>query len=926
MKNNAIQIFVTCTLLLLIAAAAWSENPYAPDIPEPGSVEAIARDTTDPRFVSPWVAYVPESESVPSPADFLGHIAGAAGELARTDQIYSYFRELERKTKRVKVEVIGKTEEGREILLAIIADETGIQNLEQLKTATAQLADPRKTTPGQAREIIRTARPIYFFNAAIHADESISPDMVMELAYRLAVSEQPMIRQIREKVIVLINPVANPDGREKLADWYYRYLKGKTDYDTLPRQSPPYWGKYVYVDANRDAHQLALETTKAVARMFFEYHPIAIQDLHEAIALLQTWNGTGPYNPYLDPIVLSEFLEMSFHEMSTLSAFGMPGVWTWNFGEGFGHHYTDSVAMNHNSTGRGYETFGNAVPLTVTRKLEKEEVTREWYRPWPPERTFVWSHRDGLNYAETGCLAILDYTARNADQLLHNFYQKGYNSWQKGKAGNPYAFVIPAAQSDRRRTDQMVNRLMSQRIEVSRATKDFQLKEGTFAAGSYVVRLDQPYRNYAVDLLLPQEFPKDAQYEPYDDVSWALPVHYGVETIRIDDAAILQVPLDLIAEEVHPAGRVNGSGPYFLLKDTGQEALLAARYRLEKFKVEIAEESFRVGAVEYLRGSWILSDQDGLRSALESIGKELALDFDAVSAVPQVRRHQAEVPRVGVWVPWADTDMIGWIRYTLDQEKIPYTYLRDEEIRAGNLKNSMDVIVYGNVLLDLQGQIHGIERTNGPMPFKKTSETPNLGVPAESDDITGGIGYAGLANLQNFAEDGGVLITMGRGSSLVLETGLVRSVPRAELSGTTTPGCELRARFTQPDHPIAYGYPAITSVFRSQYPFYDPPRRWLTMSYCTSCLTGPVDARSVVLQWGTRAFDSDAEPELPILVSGGGKNLETLEGRPAILDVPIGKGRVLVFNFNAMHRDLNHSDYRLLWNGILNWQCLLSRR
>jgi len=225
----------------------------------------------------------------------------------------------------------------------------------------------------------------------------------------------------------------------------------------------------------------------------------------------------------------------------------------------------------------------------------------------------------------------------------------------------------------------------------------------------------------------------------------------------------------------------------------------------------------------------------------------------------------------------------------------------------------------------LQGQIHGIERRDGPMPFKKTPETPNLGVPAESDDITGGIGYAGLANLQKFAEDGGVLITMGRGSSLVLETGLVRSVPRAELSGTTTPGCELRARFTQPDHPIAYGYPEITSVFRSQFPFYDPPRRWLTMSYCTSCLTGPVDTSNVVLQWGTRAFDSEVEPEMPILVSGGGKNLETLEGRPAILDVPVGKGRVLVFNFNAMHRDLNYSDYRLLWNGILNWKYLVGR-
>src|SRR5207249_11308429 len=133
---------------------------------------------------------------------------------------------------------------------------------------------------------------------------------------------------------------------------------------------------------------------------------------------------------------------------------------------------------------------GNAVPLTLTRKLDPEDVSTERYRPIPPpERTFVWSHRDGLNYAETGCLAILDYSAQNATQLLRNFYQKSYNSWPRGQNGNPYAFVVPATQDDRLRVAQMLNRLMSQGIEVSRATKDFQTKEGKFPAGTYVIRL-----------------------------------------------------------------------------------------------------------------------------------------------------------------------------------------------------------------------------------------------------------------------------------------------------------------------------------------------------------------------------------------------------------------------------------------------------
>ena len=148
---------------------------------------------------------------------------------------------------------------------------------------------------------------------------------MLELAYRLAVSEQPMIQRIREQLVVLINPVSNPDGRDKMVEWFYRYLKGKTDRATLPRQSPPYWSKYAFVDINRDTHQQTHETTKAVHRMFHEWHPTVVHDLHEGVALLMTWNGTGPYNPNIDPITYSEFLELSFHEVQALTAHGHAG-------------------------------------------------------------------------------------------------------------------------------------------------------------------------------------------------------------------------------------------------------------------------------------------------------------------------------------------------------------------------------------------------------------------------------------------------------------------------------------------------------------------------------------------------------------------------------------------------------------------------
>jgi zinc carboxypeptidase len=918
--------------LVLLAVSATAQTP---DIPEPGSIEEIAGATTDPHYVSPWVSFVPQSKAVPSPEKFLGRIMGAPGELLGTQKAYAYARAVAAASPRVRAFTIGHSEEGREILILAIADEAGIRDLDRLKAATAALADPRHTDKAAAEKLISASRPIYYFNAALHSDETGSTEAMLELAYRLAVSEQPMIRRIREQLVVLINPISNPDGRDKMVDWFYRYLKGKTNRNTLPRQSPPYWSKYTFVDINRDTHQQTHETTKAVHRMFHEWHPTVVHDLHEGSPLMMTWNGTGPYNPNIDPITYTEFLELSFHEVETMTAMGMPGVSTWNFGEGFAHLYLDSVAMNHNSIGRGYETFGNGSAETERRAVSQSAATMEWYRPVPPPRQVTWSARDNLNYQETGALAALDDAAQHSQEILRNFYHKSWDSWQKGLTQPPYAFLIQPDQGDPARVQEMVGRLMAQHIEVARAQHPIQLKQGSFPAGTYVVRLDQPYRNYAVDLLTPQHYPKNGG-EPYDDVSWEFPAHYHLDAIPIADASIHNVALTWLTAPPHTAGQVTGAGPVYLLKDTGQESFLAARYRLANFEIQIAERDFEEGGRIFPAGSWILDPQDGLGKAIQSAAEELGLDFTRVSIAPNVPHHKAQAPRIGLWVPWADTDSIGWIRYSLDQRKVPYVYLRDEDIRAGNLRSRIDVLLYGQVDLELAEQIEGLPKTWSPMPFKKTVETPSFGTPAESDDITGGIGYEGVGQIQGFIGQGGLMVTLGSGTMLALEGGLVRfvrrssgGVPRSTAGGgaassaasqgaaTRTPGAHVRVTFDRADHPIAYGYPLHTHVFRQNFPLYDVPRRWLRMAYCTTCLDGPEDHSGMVMEWG----DTDGKA---FVVSGQAWGEENLIGRPAVLDMPVGKGHVVCFNFNPMHRDLNRGDQRLLWNAILNWQAIVA--
>lgn len=940
------------TLTFLAAGAVLAAVPVRAQQQDTAYARLVRAYTTDARFLPASLASLPASASVPSPERYFGTIAGAPGVMHHASEVYGYFRALAKATPRVRVETLGKSEEGREMILVIIADDSTMQHLDTYRARMAELSDPRRLSGGPD-SVIAGAKPIYYLNGGLHSTEMGSPEMLMELAYRLAVGTDSATARIRDNVITIINPVSEPDGRDRAVDWYYRYTKGRKEFDDGFPRTPPYWGKYVFHDNNRDGLQISQALTKAIFGVYYDWHPLVMHDLHESVPLLYISTGTGPYNVTNDPIITSEWQLFANSDITALSAEGLPGVWTWGFFDGWWPGYAMWVANNHNAIGRFYETFGNAGADTYVRDLSHESyagepvTSRQWYRAWPPTKKVRWSLRDNVNYQEAGVLASLSLTARDAPALLRDFWQTGVNSLTRGRTTAPYAYVIPgfARQRDPGRTAYLVNQLLRQHIEMhERTTGD--------SAGDFVIQLDQPYRDLAVNLLEEQHYPEKAQYPPYDDIAWTLGDLYGVAVHAVNDSGALHwTGLKAVTDTVAASQQVQGTGSVYLLPYRAQTEVIEALYALHggaagrgRSKpgampgVWSAERSFAVGTDSFPVGSLIF---DGLSSAAaRDLAGRYSLPLVAVMRQPDVAKRALTLPRVAIYRAWYDTQDEGWARYTFEQYGIPYTSIDKDDLRRGKLRDRFDVILVPNLRGSVDRLIHGIDRSFGPLPFTKTAQTPSFGEPASSPDITGGPGFEGMTGLQQFVDDGGTLITLGGATRLAAETGIAAPLSPHVTRTLFHPGSIVRVRARGAPSPLLYGYPDTTTVFRGNDPLYQVQPRdsaMLVLQYGTKLpehkdegpMLGIVDSTRHVpadsttgasgVKEGKAGKEEKETKEPPYVVSGLVRGQDEILGQGAIFDVPVRAGRVIAFTFDPLHRFLNHHEFSMVWNALMYW-------
>ena len=939
-------------------ALVWAAclSAFAQQVQDAGYSAKIKEYTTEPFFLTEIVDHLPASATVPTPEKVLGYIAGTPNKLTYTKDIFRYFRELEKATGRVKILSAGRSEEGREMLVAVVSDESNMKRLDRIREIPSLLADPRKITEAQARALMDEGLPIYWASGSIHSPETGSPEMLMEMAYRLAVEQTPMIEEIRKNSIVMITPVLEVDGRDKQVD-LYNWRKANPD-----RAAPPlvYWGKYVAHDNNRDGMALALALSRMVMKTFLDWHPQVLHDLHESVPFLYTSTGTGPYNAWLDPIVVNEWNRLAYHEIEEMTKRGVPGIWTHGFYDGWGANYMVTAAQGHNSIGRFYETFGGRGADTLERTVPESSTTRTWFRPNPPLGKVKWSLRNNVNLQQSALLLAMNYVARNKRLFLENFYLKSRRSVEKAVKEGPAAWVIPDQMGKRYTAADLVNQLGQHGIEVHRLEQEME----PFPSGSYVIRMDQPYSRMA-DMLLDRQFFNVSDPRPYDDTGWSLGPLRNLSTVRLTDAAILRQSMTRLPLPIQVTGEIaNPGASKFLIRHSGESNLAMLRFRVKDAAMQVAEEEFTAEGAKYGRGTVILDASE--LGKVRAAAVELGLQVNGVKDLPKIASHPLEAPRIALVHSWLNTQNEGWYRVAFDQLGIPYQYISDHALRdTVNLRAKYDVILLGPTPGSAQRVVNGLPMNGEPIPWKNSRLTPNLGLsPDTSDDIRGGMGLEGLLHVKRFVEEGGLFITIGGNASIPIDYGLLEGVSVTQTRELQARGSVLQATLSDSASPIAYGYGDKPAVYFNQAPVLRvsssgglvPPetptsrpsgrgsandadvpqgRPYVAPPAKPPTRPGEEPPLTEEAREALRAFLPPAgrEPrvvlrfaeEKDLLISGmlaGGRELAR---QPVVVDVPVGQGHIVLFANNPVWRNQTQGSFSLLFNAMMNYRNLQAK-
>ena len=488
---------------------------------------------------------------IPSPQTVMGFHATDDKTIADWRQITDYFGKLDKASDRVTVREIGKTTNGKPLIVAFISSPGNIKNLDKYRRISAKLADPRTIKDeAELADLVKNGKTIVSIACSIHSTEIVASQMSMNLAYELASAGDNETKEILDNTILLLLPSSNPDGIDIVADWYRKTLGTKSE-GTSP---PELYHHYAGHDDNRDWFMLNLVETQAITRLFWQdWFPQLVYDVHQ-----QGQNASrfilppffDPPNPRVTPTLLREVGLIGYKMAADLQAKGIAGVATNSTYDTWWHGGFRSAPYYHNSIGILSEAASANLmsPVTVKKEdLARNRNTRGLPNLLEPATNYpdtwnggLWRPADINEIEMIASRALLQMAAKFRTKYLRNFYERGRDNLRP-QSDEPQAFIVTAGQPNAETVSRFLEILMAQGMEIYQLTKELYVKMDAKQAnfhemplGSFLVFVNQPQKNNVLSLFEKQVYPHrllpngDAE-APYDVAGWTLPLQMGVD-------------------------------------------------------------------------------------------------------------------------------------------------------------------------------------------------------------------------------------------------------------------------------------------------------------------------------------------------------------------------------------------------------------
>ena len=840
------------------------------------------------------------SVRVTAPEDFLGYQAGADYKLTTYEKATEYLDLIASQTDRMVMQTMGETSMGKPHKLAIISSSANMKDLERYRQIAEKLSLARGLSREEAVELAREGKTIAWIDAGLHASECAPSEHLIQLAYDLVSDEDEFTRRIRHDVITLL-AYANPDGTTMVAEWYMKNLGTEYENASMP------WLYHLYTghDNNRDGFNVTQKETQNMTRVQnHEWFPNVVYNHHQTAPFpARIWVPPygEPTNPNKPPLVtrwenlIGSNMGKMFDESGRTGAISRISFDGWYPG------YMSQACTMHNTPGILTETalYRRATPHFYEPNEIRgafSDLTKGAFYPSPWSGGW-WRIGDAVDYCLVASKAVLDTCSRYRQDMLFSKYTIATDIIEGYQSEKPYGWVIPSQQADPSTAVRLMEKFLLHGIEIYTADEPFTNNGQTCAAGSWVIPTSQPFGMFVKTMMEKQNYPDLRQYthlwqglprrvnvddkdplRPYDVGGWTLPVQMGVEFAELENPINFKTSL-LNSAPLAP-GIVSGFGDgdfIFSASDTNSftfvDEILKAGGTVKR-----AIEPFRTNVLQHPAGTFIAMNISAEEIKPLAAQAHINIYRDLTNAI---EKNIAPL-RLGHFKPWQGNMDEGWMRWVLEEYKIPCQSVTPQQLREPDLIDRFNVLSFAS--MNSNAIINGNrEGANRP-------------------EYVGGIGKEGVENLRQFALQGGRLIfNEGSCAFAVEHFGLpIKNVmPDAQADGFYAAGSVVKMNYDN-THPIGFGMPEHGAAFiRSAQVFAinqgDIPQN--------ENITGPI---KVVGRF----------PDEPILISGYLEKDELMRNQPTVLEVPYGKGKIILFGFSFHNRAQTYADFKLFFNAL----------